>query len=168
MRKLAAAIALVLPLLTQPAAAQTAAVDAETAGAVRDLLAKTGAVERYNQVIELVFNQMIQTAQHANPDRTMQEVGAVLRDVLLPEFKAIGPAMVELGVATWAKRFSLAEIRELNAFYDTPVGQKILREQAAMTSEMAQAAGPIAQEISRRAINKHRETLRQRGVNIPL
>lgn len=167
MQKLALALALAALLLSPPATAQ-GNVDAETAGAVRELLAKTGAVERYNQIIELVFGQVSQSTQRVNPDRSQQDIASILREVLLPEYKAIGPAMIELGVTSYAKRFTLAEIRELIAFYETPVGQKFLREQGPMTSEVAQAAGPIVQEITRRALDKHRDTLRERGVNVPL
>jgi len=92
-----------------------------------------------------------------------QSVQKLLRDQLLqdkgtlpPEFNAhMKKAMADLiqgmpvddliqaMIPAYQKHFTRSDIQAMNAFYSSPVGQKVLEELPAVTQEGAQAALPI-------------------------
>jgi hypothetical protein len=156
-----------LGLLPAAAGAQQS-IDPKTAEAARAMVAKTGAIAQYERMLDLMVGQLIDAAQGSNPQTKPQEVETVFREVILPELKGIGPAIMEVLIAAYAQRFSVAELDELNAFYDTPIGQKLLRETPGLVTEIMQATGSIAEEALVAAIERNREALRRRGVQVPL
>lgn len=92
----------------------------------RKLLEATGALKVGQAMSEAVVNQMTQAIKQARPD-----IPARMFDVLAEEVnQAIAEEMnakdglVDLMVVLYHKHFSHQEIRELLAFYQSPVGKK--------------------------------------------
>ena len=88
-------------------------------------------------------------------------------DAMLPmiadAFTPYYTAMVD-GIATvYANNFTVQELREIEAFYRQPIGQKLLEK----TPALSQQALAVGQEIGRKAAEdlRHRltEALRQKG-----
>src|SRR5579859_6882897 len=63
----------------------------------------------------------------------------------------------------YAKHFTADEIRGLIAFYETPLGQRVLEEQPKITLESM----PIGSGWGRRAGERAVERLRQKGYKVP-
>jgi hypothetical protein len=72
-------------------------------------------------------------------------------------------AMVDDIATIYANNFSVAELREIEAFYRQPVGQKLLEKAPALTQQSMQ----VGQDASRKAAEDLRtrltEALRQKG-----
>ncbi len=160
-------ILLSLGILSAGAQAQDK-IDPKTADAARAMVAKTGAIAQYERMLDLMIGQVIDVAQRSNPRVNPQEVETVFREVVLPELKGIAPAIMEMSAVAYAQRFTVSELNELTAFYDTPIGQKLLRETPELMSGIMQAAGSIAEQALLGALEKNRDALRRRGIEVPL
>ncbi len=72
-------------------------------------------------------------------------------------------AMVDDVATVYANNFTLSELREIEAFYRQPVGQKLLEKTPALTQQSNQ----VSQDASRKAAEDLRtrltEALRQKG-----
>jgi len=72
-------------------------------------------------------------------------------------------AMVDNIATVYANNFTAGELREIEAFYRQPVGQKLLQKSAAL----AQQSNQVGQDSSRKAADELRarltEALRQKG-----
>jgi uncharacterized protein len=88
-------------------------------------------------------------------------------DATLPTIvEAFAPyynAMVDNIATVYANNFTAGELREIEAFYRQPVGQKLLQKSAAL----AQQSNQVGQDSSRKAADALRarltEALRQKG-----
>jgi hypothetical protein len=88
-------------------------------------------------------------------------------DAMLPTVvEAFAPyynAMVDNIATVYANNFTAGELREIEAFYRQPVGQKLLQKSAAL----AQQSNQVGQDSSRKAADELRarltEALRQKG-----
>ena len=72
-------------------------------------------------------------------------------------------SMVDSVAAIYANNFSAAELRDIEAFYRQPTGQKLLEKSPAI----AQQAAQVGQDIGRKAADDLRarltDALRQKG-----
>jgi len=88
-------------------------------------------------------------------------------DAMLPTIvEAFAPyynAMVDNIATVYANNFTAGELREIEAFYRQPVGQKLLQKSAAL----AQQSNQVGQDSSRKAADELRarltEALRKKG-----
>jgi hypothetical protein len=96
-----------------------------------------------------------------------QKVDAAALSELRKEFEriqadAVTEAMKE-GPPIYARHFSAAELRELAAFYRTPLGKKTLRSLPAITGEIMQSLMPRMQAMQASTQERFGAILRQRG-----
>jgi hypothetical protein len=94
------------------------------------------------------------------PDRRALRVHGVVRDVTE---RKLQQQMVEQLATVYATSFTVDELKQIEAFYKQPVGQKLLSKDAALE----QAATQIGQDGGRKAADDLRtrltQALRQKG-----
>lgn len=160
-------------LLAGPALAQQAApapsaapgVTEESRAAARELMQATGAAAQMEQLVPMLMQQMA-TAMAPMSGQPADKVLAIINDVIMPEFRARMPEMLNQGADLWATQLTVAELRELKAFYETPLGRR-LREATPLVNAQAAVLGMRwGQEVAASAIAKHRDALRARGLKI--
>lgn len=169
MMVLCACPAFAQPSLGEAAAQNRAAADAKKAAA---------APPTRQEVIKLFEVMQIEKSMDAVIDATKKQSGEMAEQMLrdrLPEVtpeqkknfqtmvdnvmrKALGPEaiheMFEATVPVYQKHLSKADVDGMIAFYSSPVGQKILREQPAMVQESMMATAGIQQKIARTMFQK--------------
>lgn len=108
----------------------------------------------------LAFNvRQIVTAANPKAEKDFDEVlpfvvGKVLRR----------PTSFEDIVAkVYAHQFTADELKQLVAFYSSPVGRKLIEKQPELGQEVAKISQPLGQEISRELSDLMRKELRKRG-----
>lgn len=69
--------------------------------------------------------------------------------------------MLDAMIPVYQRHFTKGDVDALIAFYSTPTGQKILKELPAMTTEAMQAAMPIADKMTQRAISQMDDQIAQ-------
>lgn len=122
----------------------------------------------FTRVLEA--NPGFRMARSKNPrkfEEVFKRVGAIQAEVASRVLVEMAPEVERLAVDSYARRFSAAELRGLSAFYRTPLGGKLLREQPGimadsvtlvqrrlaprMAQEMQAAAPRIQAELKRLA-----------------
>jgi hypothetical protein len=130
---------------------QTSENPAKRADIIR-LLRMTGASNGAEQAVDLMLPSLKQAMPQV-PVQVWQELRSEVRE----------EDMIELTYQIWDKHFSHQEIRDLIRFYQTPVGQKIIRETPALQQESLAAGQRWGNQIVARLLNR----LREKGYQIP-
>ena len=118
------------------AAAPVAAQQQETTKEqdIRTLIEITRADSIGLQIGESITGQMVERLRSARPDLSQQHL-----EILTDETKkSVGehlPLLMETIVSLYGERFTREEIREMNAFFRTPTGQKMVSKQGDLVTE---------------------------------
>ena len=95
----------------------------------------------------------------AEIERDYDAMAAQIADAYAPYYSS----MVDSAASLYASNFTVDELREIDAFYRLPVGQKLLQKSLAITQQSMQ----IGQDASRKAAEDLRirltDLLRQKG-----
>ena len=126
-RSIAIAAALMALGAAPPALAQS---DADKDAVVREIIRVTGSAQVGVQIVSAMIGQLKQAFPQVPPE---------VWDEFTKSLET-NEAM-DLMVPIYGKHFSLAELRELLAFYSTPLGQKLIREMPAVMQESTAIGG---------------------------
>jgi hypothetical protein len=161
------------PAATPPGATPPASPGAPRAGtstpealaAAQELLRATGAAALAETTMAQT-SQQITAALAQSSGKPAAEVQQIVEDVLMPEFRARIPELMAFTAQLWASQMTAAELRELAAFYETPLGRRLTEVTPTVASQSALFGMRWGQEVGLSALNKHRDTLRSRGLKI--
>lgn len=128
----------------------------EKARDIRRLLELTGIIERELRSIDVIFDSFKQRMPQVRA-KDWEEVKNFIRE----EFTA--ETIIEMYVPIYSRHFTAQEIKQLIAFYQTPVGRKWVAEAATMESE----AFLSGMERGMRLSEKLMEKLKAKGYNVP-
>jgi uncharacterized protein len=149
-----------LLLLSAPVTrAQTPAPDAMVAA--RNLVTTMKLADQYKALLPAILLGLKPALTQDRPEieRDYDAMMPMIADAFTPYYAS----MVDGIAAVYATNFTATELRDIEAFYRQPVGQKML-EKMPVISQQALAVG---QEISRKAAEDLRqrltEALRQKG-----
>jgi uncharacterized protein len=149
-----------LLLLSAPASrAQTPGPDAMAAA--RSLVNTMRLADQYKALLPAILLNLkpVLTQDRPEIERDYEAMMPMIADAFTPYYTS----MVDGIAAVYANNFTVAELRDIEAFYRQPTGQKLL-EKMPVISQQASAVG---QEIGRKAAEDLRqrltEALRQKG-----
>ena len=154
-----AAVALTLMGLgTVAEAQQPSATAIQTA---KEIVNVTGAMALFNPLIPGVIEQAKNLFLQQNPglSKDLNEITTKMRADLTPRFGELTSEVAKL----YASHFTEAELKELLAFYKTPVGMKLIVEQPKVGEEGLKFAQTWANNLSDEVIVKMRDELKKRG-----
>jgi hypothetical protein len=158
MRSLLRSLLLVLALLPASLQAQhrTAAsqVDATKLGLIKQLLQQTGALDQALVTMEAA----IPAQRAASP-----QVPPAFWARFLGEARASRGELEDRMIRIYDKHFTVSELRELCAFYETPAGRRILRAQPAIARESMAAGAEWGKLLGERVTAK----LEAEGIEVP-
>lgn len=142
-----------LATLTLGLAAPTVAMAASPPPAVvqdAEQAAKEALVRRYFEVsqFEKIMNAMMEqmVAPMLNDPSIPRDKVPVVREAVLEGFGNVLPQMMDAYVTQYATAFTLEELEELVAFYESPVGRSIMNKTMMLTrqaGEMIERFSPI-------------------------
>jgi uncharacterized protein len=166
-------MAIAVPGLAQPSAAPAAGqtkskaatalpADAPSREEVLKLFEMLQISKTMEIAIQAAKQQSIEMAEQMieekAPDATAEQKKQMREMINGVMAEALGPAaikeMLEATVPVYQRHLSKSDLRAMMAFYSSPVGQKVLREQPAMVQESMQAAAGIQQRIARTVFMK--------------
>lgn len=120
---------------------------------------KQALVRRYFEVsqFEKIMNTMMESmmAPMMNDPRIPPEKLPVLREAILEGFGNVVPQMMDAFVIQYAETFTLTELQELVAFYESPIGRSIMNKTLILTrqsGDMMERFGPIMEAEMRRQV----------------
>jgi uncharacterized protein len=139
--------------------AQTPSADAMTAA--RSLVMTMKLSDQYKALLPAILLGLKPAVVQDRPEieRDYDAMMPMLADAFAPYYSA----MVDDIATVYANNFTAGELREIEAFYRQPIGQKLLEK----TAIIAQQSMQVGQEASRKAAEELRgrltEALRQKG-----
>jgi len=165
--RLLAALLLTLGLLAGSGAQAQDSADPERLALGAKLLDLAGTRSMIEQMLDQLTPSMTQLFQQANPGKE-SEVADVLTNYILPEMKRNLPQAVQACASVYANHFSADELTQLIAFYQSPIGRKLVQEQPAMSRELGRLGAVWAQSAAVKAIHDYAEEFRKRGLQTPI
>jgi hypothetical protein len=158
-RRPLAGFALALALLTAPAAAED--FSESHILAARETIAAARASEQFDQILPVLADQAKALFQRSNPS-LVGEIDEVVSTVALDLAKRRPELERELE-RVWAARFTEEELKEISAFYASPVGQKFGKNMPLVIQDSVRSAGIWRDAVSTEIVTKSREELIKRG-----
>ena len=152
-------IAGILLFFVGGASAQAPSPEAMTAA--RKLVVTLKIADQYRALLPQLLLKLRPVVAQDRPEieRDYDAMTAPGAEIYAPFFTA----MVDQIAAVYAASFTLDELRQIEAFYAQPAGQKFL----AQSDVLAQASAQIGQDVSQKAADQLKqrliETLRQKG-----
>jgi hypothetical protein len=148
-------------LLAMPAPAPAQEPTPGALAAARDMLAAKGSMRIFDavipKVVESVKNSLLPT--NLNVSRELNEVAALLSKEYDPKRDEVSGEVARI----FAQRFSEKELKDLTAFYKTPLGQKLVREEPVAIEESFQRAQRWADQFSDTVMSRFRSEMQKRG-----
>lgn len=132
---------------------------------VEKLFATMHIREQMRNMMELMSKQSREMAQNTLkkklPELTQKDLDRLndLNDLIFKQFDF--DAMIGDIVPVYERHLTREDVAAMEAFYETPTGQKFLREQPAMTAEAMQAVRPRIEETMNRMIDQAEKMARE-------
>ncbi len=148
-----------------PAVAQSdRPVDPAALVQARICMEKTG----MTGIMRLVLNSSAQNMRHVleayNPGKA-EAIGEVMT-VMLDEFEHHLPLLIEAVAMIYAQHFTAEELAEIIRFYDTPTGQKLIKELPPIMKEAQAVGARVGLQISQEVIRKITPELQKRDLKL--
>jgi hypothetical protein len=87
-------------------------------------------------------------------------------DNLIKEYSARSGELMNDAARIYASHFTEAELKQLLAFYQSPLGQKVIAEEPKTADESMAMAGSWADKLSEVVMSKMRDEMKKRGHDI--
>ena len=151
-----------LQLLATPAHAQPPSASA--VAAARELVELKGAGQMFDPIIVNIVEQtkgaLLQTNPQLNKDLT--DVSTALRGEFLPR----GKELLAEAAKFYAQRFTEAELKELVAFYKTPVGRKMTQQEPQALDDTFKFVEQWTTRVGEDVMNRYRAEMKKKGHNL--
>jgi hypothetical protein len=119
----------------------------------RQIVAATNPEDLFRTGLEATMPLVRLSFQGAAPGASpaqLDEATIVVISIIMETY----PEISEASARIYADRFTLEELVVLDAFYQTPIGQKLSRELPGMTQQLAQLGDQIGQQAVTRQIDR--------------
>jgi hypothetical protein len=158
------AVMLVLALTAFGTAAHAQQPSAAAIATARELITVKGAAALYEPLVRGVIEQARGTFLQTNPmlGKPLSEVAAKLR----AEYSARTVELVVDMAKLYATRFTEQELKDVLAFYKSPLGRKMLSEEPAILDQSMKNAQTWADKLAEEIIGKFRSEMRKLGHDI--
>jgi hypothetical protein len=141
------------------------AMDQEKHDNIAAILNVTGSINNSKVAVDGMLPQVIDLLRKANPEIPKQVLDGLEKEGREEFLKAL-PDLVEPLIAIYDANFSAGEIRELLAFYRTPLGQKLIA-QTPQIIQQGMAMGAVwGQRVAPRVVERIRASAKQKGYDL--
>ena len=159
--RLVAVVVLIAVLQTQDAAA----MDAEKRANIEALLKDTGMLANMSRMIDLLIPQIMGSLKKENP-KIPDAVWDEFTGMCAEEMKQSLPELEEPVIAIYDANFSADEIKQLVAFYQSPVGRKIVIQLPQLMQQSVAMGQSWGQQVGAHAIERIRAAAKQKGYDL--
>ena len=147
-------------------APQAQKIDPERLALAQKLIETTGANKLATQVMHMMAPQMTQMLVRVRPDKK-KEIVSIMREVM-KELSA--PAnmrqLTDQIARIYAEEFTAEEMRQILAFYKTPVGKKLIARMPNLVRRSQLAGRAWGQQMARKAMQRLRQKAKERGIDL--
>jgi uncharacterized protein len=145
----------------QPAAAPAPAPTPSAIAMAREILVLKGATQMWDPVIPAVIDRArtMFLQSNINLAKEINEVAATVRTQLAPRAAELQTEVARM----YAQRFTEAELKELVAFYKSPLGKKVISEEPQVIDASAARILEWGNKFSDEVIVKMRAEMKKKG-----
>jgi hypothetical protein len=167
MKRWAATIGLAAFCFCSSALAQDATPppDPEKIAIATKILEKTHAVDNMTSVMDTMIAPMIQNIKRQSPAIPDDQL-KLIAGMLTEELHKLVPQAIALNAQVYANHFTLEELNAIEAFYETPLGQKIVTEQPKIVKEVFPIGLAWGRQAAQEALTRIVDQLRKQGMKI--
>jgi uncharacterized protein len=141
------------------------AVEAEKHADIQALMQETGMLANMNRTVELLMPQVINSLKKVNPN-IPQATWDDFSRLGSEEFKKSLAELQEPVITIFDKNFTDGEIKQLIAFYKTPLGQKVVTQMPVVMQQSAQLGQAWGQQVGARVAERIRAAAKQKGYEL--
>jgi hypothetical protein len=154
---LALVLAAISPALAQQPTANALAL-------AKEIIIVKGGNAIYDPVVPSLVERARTLFLQANPllGKDLNEVAAKLQTELTPRTAEL----LNDGARLYALRFTEQELKDVLAFYKSPVGRKVITQEPAILDQSAGNVNEWANKLADEVISKFRNEMRRRGKEI--
>jgi hypothetical protein len=154
-----AATAIAILAAAGPAGAQSPSPEAMAAA--RDLIAVSRAADQFKTILPLIAQQLKPAIVQGRPEveRDYDKIMPVMTDLALKHIDSVIDDMAGI----YASNFSAEEMRQVTAFYRTPVGQTFLNKVPVILEQSMALGQKFAQTLLQEFQKAVTDELRNRG-----
>lgn len=152
------------PAATAPAAA--AEVDPQSLAMARKMMDVMHANNTFVQVIDLVAKQLIPILMKANPQQ-QQLVQQLFDTYFVPVFKEHVGEFTDATARIYAQNYTVDEMSQVIAFYQTPVAQKMLQKSGDMMKQVLVVQAPLRAKVVKEAVQNLVDAMRKNNLQVP-
>ena len=130
----------------------------------KEIIALKGGNAIYDPIVPQVIDQARTIFLQSNPmlSAPLNEVAAKLRAELTPRVADL----INDGAKLYASRFTEQELKDILAFYKSPVGRKVVAQEPVILDESAANVDTWANKFAEEVISKFRAEMRKKGHEI--
>lgn len=130
----------------------------------KEIISVTGSSALFNPLIAGVVEQAKLLLLQLNPNlsKPLTEVSEKIRSDLAPRFDELVNEMAGL----YGAKFTEQELKDLLAFYKSPLGKKVLIEQPTIVDASLKFAQTWANSLSDEVVAKMRDELKKKGYSL--
>jgi hypothetical protein len=153
----------VLALAVAPAPAQQQP-SANAIALAKEIIAVKGGNSLYDPVVPTIIDRARSIFEQANPmlSGPLNEVAAKLRGELTPRVAEI----INEGARLYASRFTEQELKDVLAFYKSPLGRKVVAQEPIILDQSAENMETWGNKFADEVIGKFRAEMKKRGHEI--
>ena len=140
-------------------------MDQEKHRDIEKLVEMTGTIQNAMTVLDRMLPQMIEVIRKANPEIPQQVLDALANDGKEEFHKAL-PELIEPMIAIYDKNYSADEIRQLLAFYQSPLGRKMIARMPEITQQSMAVGNAWGTSIGERVAARIRASAKQKGYDL--
>jgi hypothetical protein len=119
-----------------------------------------------DQMVKQMMQAMGTGLSAANPGKG-KEVQDLLSEVLLPEMSKLKPEMIDAAANIYAANFSADELKQILAYYQSDIGQKVISRLPTILQEQGRVAQQIVIRMMPDIQAKLEQAIKARGLNSP-
>jgi hypothetical protein len=130
----------------------------------RAMMAKIGIDALAKQQAAAVRAQLMAMVQSVDLGKDKEELLAEYARKTAGGIEARLPKYYDDVSAIYARTFTLEELKELNAFYDSPLGKKVVEKMPTLVKECSDLGQQVGVEVFREAFGWMQSELQKRGI----
>jgi hypothetical protein len=157
-------VAIAVALAACMTAAHSQQPSAAAMTTARELVKVTGATSLFTPLVAGVVEQakILFLQQDPSLNKDLNEIAGQIRTELTPRLTQVTDEVAKL----YASHFTEPELKQILAFYQSPVGKKVLSQQPIVVNASMKFAQDWANKLSDEVVAKMRAELKKRGHNL--
>ena len=159
-------LAFTAPCAAAPVAVPASTLPAPTLAAIDHLFAVIHLADTFDGLVAQAIPILLQPLATANPGRDA-DVRRIVTEELTRAFADRRAIYLAAARESYGRHFTVTEIDEIAAFFETPTGRKMQREQLPISRELSEFSRAVGQQAGREAAARIAERLKAAKLAVP-